>query len=131
MTSIISPPADQQGTVFVVADDQAVCAAIDRLLSAAGHSVRTFYSGAEFLAHTQAAPLACLDMAMVARLYLSLTPREKQVMALVTSGLMNKQVAYELKLSLISVKIHRANLMKKMLAKTLPDLVRAAVMLKL
>jgi FixJ family two-component response regulator len=143
MTSLTSPRArfaavtdradhiDHAGTIFVVAEDQAVCAAINCLLSAAGHSVRTFYSGAEFLAHTQPPPLVCLEMATVAQRYLSLTPREKQVMVLVTAGLMNKQVAHELNLSLISVKIHRGNLMKKMRARTLPDLVRAAVMLKL
>lgn len=61
----------------------------------------------------------------------TLTARELQVMALVTAGLMNKQVAGELKLSEISVKIHRGNLMKKMGARSLPELVRAADLLSL
>jgi len=56
----------------------------------------------------------------------SLTPREREVMGLVTSGLMNKQVAAEMGLSEITVKIHRGNIMKKMQAKSLPDLVRMA-----
>jgi FixJ family two-component response regulator len=52
-------------------------------------------------------------------------------MALVTSGLMNKQVAAEVGLSEITVKIHRGNVMKKMGAKTLADLVRMAESLEI
>jgi len=58
--------------------------------------------------------------------YASLTPREREVMALVTAGLMNKQVAGRLELSEITVKIHRGNLMRKMQAQSLADLVRMA-----
>ncbi len=58
--------------------------------------------------------------------YGSLTLRERQVMALVTSGLMNKQVAGRLGISLVTVKIHRGNLMDKMKAKSFADLVRMA-----
>jgi FixJ family two-component response regulator len=61
----------------------------------------------------------------------SLTPRERQVMALVTSGLMNKQAAAEVGLSEVTVKIHRGNVMKKMGAKSLADLVRMAEALAL
>jgi FixJ family two-component response regulator len=58
--------------------------------------------------------------------YEQLTAREREVMALVTSGLMNKQVAGELGLSEITVKIHRGNAMRKMKARSLADLVRMA-----
>lgn len=56
--------------------------------------------------------------------FASLSPRERQVIALVTAGKMNKQVAGELDLSEVTVKIHRGSAMRKMGAKTLPDLVR-------
>ncbi|MGY3616803.1 response regulator transcription factor [Bradyrhizobium sp. USDA 10063] len=58
--------------------------------------------------------------------YESLTPREREVMGLVTAGLMNKQVAWRLSLSEITVKIHRGNMMRKMQAKSLAELVRMA-----
>ena len=61
----------------------------------------------------------------------SLTPREREVMALVTAGLMNKQVAAELGLSEITVKIHRGHTMRKMGVRSLADLVRAAEALEL
>lgn len=56
----------------------------------------------------------------------SLTAREQQVLTLVTSGLMNKQIAAELGVSEITVKVHRGNAMRKMGAKSLADLVRMA-----
>jgi FixJ family two-component response regulator len=58
--------------------------------------------------------------------YDALTPREREVMGLVTAGLMNKQVAGRLVLSEITVKIHRGNLMRKMGADSLAELVRMA-----
>ena len=60
----------------------------------------------------------------------SLTPREKQVMALVVSGLLNKQVGGELGISEITVKAHRAQVMQKMKANSLADLVRTAAKLR-
>ena len=56
----------------------------------------------------------------------ALTPREQQVISLVTAGLMNKQIAAELGVSEITVKVHRGSVMKKMGARSLADLVRMA-----
>ena len=58
--------------------------------------------------------------------YATLTPREQEVMACVTTGLMNKQIAGELQLAEITVKLHRGSVMRKMGAKSLADLVRMA-----
>ena len=59
----------------------------------------------------------------------SLSPRERQVMALVVSGLLNKQVGGELGISEITVKAHRGQVMRKMKADSLPDLVTMAARL--
>lgn len=61
----------------------------------------------------------------------SLTSREREIMVLVAAGQLNKQIAAELQLSEITVKVHRAQVMRKMHAKSLPDLVRLADMLAL
>jgi len=63
------------------------------------------------------------------RLFESLTRREREVLPLVISGLMNKQIAHRLEVSEITVKIHRGQVMKKMEARSLADLVRMAEML--
>ena len=63
--------------------------------------------------------------------YASLTHRERQVMALVVSGLLNKQVGGELGISEITVKAHRHQVMRKMNADSLPDLVIMAARLRL
>ncbi|MES1975480.1 MAG: response regulator [Pseudomonadota bacterium] len=61
--------------------------------------------------------------------YERLTPREREVMGFVVTGLMNKQVAARMDLSEITVKIHRGNVMRKMEAQSLADLVRMAELL--
>jgi FixJ family two-component response regulator len=61
--------------------------------------------------------------------YESLTAREQEVIGLVTAGLMNKQVAAEMGVSEITVKVHRGNAMRKMKASSLADLVRMVDML--
>jgi FixJ family two-component response regulator len=61
--------------------------------------------------------------------YNLLTPREREVMGFVVTGLMNKQIASEMNLSEITVKIHRGHLMKKMAARSVADLVRKSELL--
>jgi FixJ family two-component response regulator len=58
--------------------------------------------------------------------YATLTAREREVMGLVVSGMLNKQIASALRASETTVKIHRGHVMRKMKAKSLPDLVRMA-----
>jgi FixJ family two-component response regulator len=70
------------------------------------------------------------DLSHVRERFGSLSAREQQVMLLVTAGKMNKQVAGELGISEITVKIHRGAAMRKMGARTLADLVRMAEVLK-
>jgi RNA polymerase sigma factor (sigma-70 family) len=63
--------------------------------------------------------------------YDSLTDRERQVMRLVCAGLMNKQVAAEMGVSEVTVKVHRHNVMKKLEARSFADLVRMADALRI
>ncbi|NEU97092.1 response regulator transcription factor [Bradyrhizobium uaiense] len=66
----------------------------------------------------------------IAERYATLSPREREVMALVTAGKLNKQAAGALGLSEVTIKIHRGATMRKMGARSLADLVRMAVALK-
>jgi FixJ family two-component response regulator len=61
----------------------------------------------------------------------TLTPREREVMALVAAGRLNKQIAYQIGVSEITVKVHRGQVMRKMQAASLPDLARMADTLNL
>ena len=66
------------------------------------------------------------DVVALRAAYASLSPRERQIMALATTGRMNKQIAHDLSLSEVTVKIHRGSVMRKMAARTFADLVRMA-----
>ncbi|MEM5340760.1 response regulator transcription factor [Paraburkholderia azotifigens] len=62
--------------------------------------------------------------------YLSLTPREREVMAFVVAGMMNKQIASEMSVSEITVKIHRGQVMRKMSARSIAELVKMSESLR-
>jgi FixJ family two-component response regulator len=80
---------------------------------------------------SRAALLHDSEMRMLGSRYSSLTPREREVMTLVVSGLLNKQVGGELGISEITVKAHRGQVMRKMKADSLPHLVTMAAQLRL
>ena len=71
------------------------------------------------------------DLQMLRQRYSSLSRREKQVLTLVVSGRLNKQIAFELGISEITVKAHRGQMVRKMGAKSLPDLVSMAARLRI
>jgi FixJ family two-component response regulator len=66
------------------------------------------------------------ELGVLRQRYLDLTPREREVLPLVVSGLLNKQAAAELGISEVTLQIHRRNVMQKMAAASLADLVRIA-----
>jgi FixJ family two-component response regulator len=72
-----------------------------------------------------------LELRLLRECYESLTPREREVMRLVVSGLLNKQIAVTLAIAEVTVKVHRGQAMRKMMAESLPDLVQMATRLGL
>jgi FixJ family two-component response regulator len=71
------------------------------------------------------------ELAKLEDRYASLTPREREVLPLVVSGLLNKQAAAELGISEVTLQIHRSKVMQKMKARSVADLVRMAERLKI
>ena len=92
--------------------------------SALLEAVRAALVYSEMLALEQA------ELTALQQAYSLLTHREREVMALVVKGLLNKQVAFELHISEITVKAHRGQVMRKMNARSLPDLVKMAARLR-
>jgi FixJ family two-component response regulator len=78
---------------------------------------------AQAIERSRAAITQQAEMVKLQRLYSALTPREQEVMALVVSGLLNKQVGFQLGISEITVKAHRGQVMRKMKAASFVDLV--------
>ena len=119
------PPATRatagEPIIFIVDDDESVRDALKRLFRSVGLKVDMFGSAAELLRSKLPDVASCLRAHFEA-----LTPREREVMGLVTAGMMNKQIAGELEVAEFTVKIHRGHIMRKMGARSLADLVRMA-----
>jgi FixJ family two-component response regulator len=103
--------------------------AVDVLVKPFGDEVLLAAIG-QSLARSRVAMNRGVEMRALRTCYASLTPRERQVMALVASGLLNKEVGAELGISEITVKAHRGQVMQKMMADSLAHLVNMTLKLR-
>src|SRR6266403_1960246 len=127
--------------VSVVDDDPSVRRAIKRLIETVGLQVELFGSAQEFLTkpfrdqdlldavqfaleRDRARRQREAEIATLRERFESLSTREREVVAMVVSGLLNKQIAAEVGTTENTVKVHRSRAMEKMQAKSLADLVR-------
>ncbi|MNC51669.1 Response regulator protein TmoT [compost metagenome] len=78
----------------------------------------------EGLERSQVARQHRVELAEIQEKYATLTSREREVIVLIVKGMLNKQVAAELGITEITIKVHRRRILQKMNAKSLPDLVR-------
>jgi FixJ family two-component response regulator len=140
---------DPRQIVFIVSGDAGVRSDLRELLAAQGLRTAEFETAASYVASSETEAPACLIVdvtqpeaaeAMVRAVcaaldidnntralrarYARLTPREREVLSLVVSGLLNKQVASELGISEVTVEIHRGRVMQKMGAASFAELVR-------
>ncbi len=78
--------------------------------------------------HQQRKPLNITELEKAAKCYATLTPRERQIMALVTEGLLNKQIAAQLGIATSTVELHRSKIMRKMGVRNLAYLIKIALL---
>jgi FixJ family two-component response regulator len=83
------------------------------------------------IAHDRRVRVANTELAQLRARYAALTPREREVLPLVVSGLRNKQAAAALGISLVTMQVHRGNIMRKMSARAYSDLVRLSEKLQI
>jgi FixJ family two-component response regulator len=123
--------------VFVIDDNVSARESLELLIETAGFLTKPFRDDALIAAIEQALERSRRTLEQQSRMralresYASLTRREREVMLLVVSGLLNKQVAGELGISEITVKSHRGQVMRKMKAGSLPALVNMVAKLGL